>query len=124
MAASLVAIGEAFTKMASDPSRYRPLDPAQPPSARLNILVRENRLAICWAGHEGRGGGRKVLDLAVRVLSTTPGIGVADALIVACAIACPTTRRLYTTEARLIQSADIRAMGRRGGRDWAIAEAP
>lgn len=124
VAASLIAVGEAFTKISSDPVRYRPQDPADLPSAKLNAMVQEHRLGVCWAGHEGHGGGRKVLELASRVLSVAPGVGVADGLIVACAIVCPTTRRLYTTEARLIQNADIRALGRRGGRDWAIAEAP
>ncbi len=124
LAVSLVAVGEAFTKIASDPDKYRSFDPTDLPSQRLMTLVVEHRLSICWAGHEGRGGGPRILELASKVLARAPGVGVADALIVACAIACRTTKRLYTTDAQLIRNPELRKLGRLGGRNWEIAEAP
>ena len=124
LATSMIAVGEAFTKISGDPIVYRSANPANPPSKQLDMLIRQHRLHICWAGHEGHGGGPKVIELAKRVLQLVPGVGVADALIVGCAIACPTTSRLYTTEGRLITSLGLRSLGRQGGRDWEIAEAP
>lgn len=121
---SMIAVGEAFSKISGNPGRFRPSVPEDPPSQRLASLVQEHRLQICWAGHEGHGGGTELLKLAGRVLQFEPGVGVADALIVACAIACRTRSTLYTTDARLIRSLELRALGRAGGRQWAIAEVP
>jgi hypothetical protein len=54
---SMIAVGEAFTKIASNPVVYGSAEPNDPPSQRLNSFVQEHRLRICWAGHEGLGGG-------------------------------------------------------------------
>ena len=121
---SLIAIGEAFSKISGNPEEFRSSWPENPPSQRLASLVQEHRLQVCWAGHEGQRGGAGLLRLAARVLDLEPGVGVADSLIVACAVACRTTLTLYTTDARLIRSPGLRALGRTGGRQWNIAEVP
>jgi hypothetical protein len=120
----MIAVGEAFTKICGDQVRYHAADQAPNPSDRLTTLVREQKLHICWAGHHGGGGGRRLTGTAERILSAAPGIGIADALIIACALMCPTTERLYTTEARLIQNPDLKTLVGRSRSRFMITEAP
>jgi hypothetical protein len=124
LSVSLITIGEAFQEISTNPARFVPLDPNDLPSQRLNNLVARNRLSVCWAGHRGQLGGLGFLELATRVRSAAPDVGLADILIVTCALACPTTTRLYTIDRKLITNAALRALCRHHRSGWEITEAP
>jgi len=121
---SLVAIGEAFQEISNDPVRYASADPNNLPSQKLASLIQEHKLVTCWAGHFGGVGGRAFLDLADRVRLVAPSVGIADVLIVTCALACPTTVRLFSTDGPLIRNVELRTLGRRRRPGWEILEAP
>ena len=124
LGASMIAIGEAFSEIAGDPRSFVPPSEEFSPSARLELLLRQNRLGICWAGHQGRHGGLQFLELARAVHGAVPGVGLADVLIVTSALACPTTTRLLTTDQALIGSPSRRSLGRRHRKGWEVTELP
>jgi hypothetical protein len=111
-------------EISTDPRQFTLADPQISPYERLATLIHENRLGICWAGHQGQGGGMYFLQLAERVRGAAPGVGLADVLAVTCALACPTTVRFYTTDQPLISNPNLRTLARRRRSGWVIAEAP
>ena len=123
-AASMIAVGEAFQEIVTQPTVFDSAPGYPAPSQKLVELLRERRLTVCWAGHAGGYGGQQFLDLADGVRAAAPGVGLADILIVTCALACRTTERLYTRDRRLIQNSELRTYCRRRRPAWEIVEAP
>jgi len=110
---SLVAVGEAFTKIAAENLQPRRSD--RPPLERWLRMVREGALSICWGDHHDSRS--DVLDLARQVRDRSPGVGPADCLIVATALACVSCTQLLTTDRRLLTNVNLRKFseGRRRG---------
>lgn len=120
VAVSLVAVGEAFTSIATGHASTASL--SVPPSDRFYRLVRDERLAICWG--DCHRPGSNILKLAGEVRQRVPGIGPADYLIVATALACRWCGNLYTTDGPMLVSTALRAFCSTGGRHLQLSEAP
>lgn len=101
---SLVAVGEAFAKIASD--RLQPSRTDRPPLARWMRLIQEGGVSTCWADHHSPQA--DFFDLARQVKSRAPGVGPADCLIVANALACRACEKLYTTDRKLLTNSGLR----------------
>ena len=101
---SLVAVGEAFAKIAT--GQLQPSRSDRPPLARWARLVQEGSVTTCWADHHARQA--DFFDLAKQVKIRAPGVGPADCLIVASALACRACQVLYTTDRRLLTNSGLR----------------
>lgn len=68
----MLAVGEAFTIITSNPTKYAPVEPNNPPGQEFESLVHTHQLQVCWAGHEGKLGGDAFVALVHHVLAAAP----------------------------------------------------
>jgi hypothetical protein len=122
LATSMVAVGEAFTLIASEPDKFRPADRAVSASKRFEGYIAAGRLRVCWADCR-RNPPIDRFTAAAEVRKRAPTAGPADHLIVACALACRGAKKLFTSDGKLVTQ-ELNKYCRKGGRDFVITEAP
>jgi hypothetical protein len=97
---SLPALGEALVDLAcreeTRPGKGRPS-----PYERLLNLVRDGKVEVCWLDHLQPGGALLSLADEMRGVMAGSNFGATDALILACAVQCRTSERVYTTDKRM-----------------------
>ena len=117
---SLVTVGEAFTKIATD--QLAPRHDDRTPWARWLRVVQEGKLTVCWGDHHSHNS--DLLEVARQVKARVPHVGPADCLIVACALTCSHCSTLHTTDRTLLTSPGLRRFCSSDGRSLRLAEAP
>ncbi len=98
---SLPALGETYLVLTGDP-QLRGADPESSPYDRWLQLVQAGMLEICWLDHLKSP--QRLLTLTTCILKAMAGIefGLTDSLIAACAVLCPTSDCLITSDKQML----------------------
>lgn len=118
--ASLIAIGEAFTIIATEADRVLLGGRSRSPSKTLVNLVRGGRLEVCWLDHHHS----RYLDLVQSLKDVCPKVGLTDRMIVASALACQSRGYLYAFDDALTNNPDLDGYCHKDGRNLTIREPP